>query len=288
MHSPVDELTARSLARFPGLSFWDAQSHAEELWRKPSTRLCCRWLLLSKKEFGSQVNPFVSEFLGQSILQRIGIRTVEHTVICTEKEARALSRDYIVKFAKEGLPFNLKWRPDEIPVGNCLASRIEPNAASLGYVARQVLKIRNGNDPADKFYLGFEQGLTSDQIESIRRAMDFDEPPYLSIAAARVFLGSGCTSHLGNILITRNAELISLDHVHSYFEDGEDLRMVFGFVNRDPKLLEVLGRIAHLTENDIRASVEEVLRHPACGPILPGLAKYFCKRLQLWKQLYRR
>jgi hypothetical protein len=230
------------------------------------------------------MNPFVSEFFGQSIMRRIGIRTVEHTAICGEKEARELSRDYIVKFAKEGSPFNLKWHPGELPTGDCLASRIVPNAASLGYVARQVLKVRNGNDPSDKFYLGFEKGLTSDEIESIRRAMDFDETPYLRIAAARLFLGSGCTPHLGNILITQKAALISIDHVHSYLENGEDLRLVFSSVNRDSRLLEVLGRVARLTENDIRASVEDIPKHPACGRI-SGIAEYFCKRLQLWKRL---
>jgi hypothetical protein len=284
MHSPVDELTVRSLARFPGISFRDAQSQADELWRKPSTRLCSKWLLLSKKDFSSPVNPFVSEFLAQSILRRIGIHTVEHTIICTEKEARELTRDFVVKCARPGLPFDLKWHPGEVPTGICLASRIVPNAASLGYAARQVLKVRNGNDPSDKFYLGFEKGLTSDEIESIRRAMDFDETPYLRIAAARLFLGSGCTPHLGNILITQKAALISIDHVHSYLENGEDLRLVFSSVNRDSRLLEVLGRVARLTENDIRASVEEVPRHAVCGQ-MSGIAEYFCKRLQLWKRL---
>jgi len=284
MHSPVDELTVRSLARFPGISFRDAQSQADELWRKPSTRLCSKWLLLSKKDFSSPVNPFVSEFLAQSILRRIGIHTVEHTIICTEKEARELTRDFVVKCARPGLPFDLKWHPGEVPTGICLASRIVPNAASLGYAARQVLKVRNGNDPSDKFYLGFKKGLTSDEIESIRRAMDFDETPYLRIAAARLFLGSGCTPHLGNILITQKAALISIDHVHSYLENGEDLRLVFSSVNRDSRLLEVLGRVARLTENDIRASVEEVPRHAVCGQ-MSGIAEYFCKRLQLWKRL---
>jgi len=284
MHSPVDELTARSLARFPGMSFWDARSQAEDLWRKPSTRICCRWLLLSKREFGSQVNPFVSEFFGQSIMRRIGIRTVEHTAICGEKEARELPRDFVVKFAQPGSPFNLKWRPGEIPVGNCLASRIVPNAVTLGYVARHVLKAREGSDRSDKFYLGFEKGLTSNQIQSIRRAMDFDDTPYLRIAATRLFLGSGCTPHLGNLLITQEAELISIDHVHSYRESGEDLQLVFSSVNRDPRLLEVLGRVAGLNDNDIRASVEEIPSHPACGSI-SGLTEYFCKCLRLWKQL---
>jgi hypothetical protein len=285
MHSPVDELTARSLARFPGISASEARSHAENLWRKPSTRLCSKWLLLSKKDFSSPMNPFVSEFLAQSILRRIGIHTVGHTIICTEKEARELSRDYIVKFAKPDLPFNLKWRPSEVPVGDCLASRIVPNAASLGYAARQVLKVRNGNDPSDKFYLGFEKGLTSNQIQSIRRAMDFDDTPYLRIAATRLFLGSGCTPHLGNLLITQEVELISIDHVHSYFEDGEDLRLVFSSVNRDPGLLEVLDHVAGLTGNDIYESVAEIPRHRACGSTL-GLADYYCKRLNLWKELH--
>jgi hypothetical protein len=285
MHSPVNDLTGRLLKKFPALSFIDASSQATEFWNKPSTRLCSRWLLLAKKQFSSPMNPFVSEFLGQSILRRIGIRTVEHIMICSDSEARRLSTDYVVKFAKDGFPFNLKWRPGEVPLGNCLASRIVTDAASLGYVARHVLKIRNGSDPADKFYFGFQAGLTSIQIELIRQAMNFDETPYLRIAAARVFLGSGCTTHLGNILTTRQGELISIDHVHSYFEDGEDLRMVFGFVNRDPKLLEVLGRIASLTEDDIRASVAEIPKHPACGSVV-GLADYFCTRLRLWKELY--
>jgi hypothetical protein len=230
------------------------------------------------------MNPFASEFFGQSILRRIGIRTVEHTSIYSEKEASELPGDFVVKFAKEGLPFNLKWRPGEVPAGDCLASRIVPHAASLSYVARHILKTREGSDLSDKFYLGFQTGLTSVQVEAIRRAMDFDKAPYLTIAAVRLFLGSGCTPHLGNILITRRAELISIDHIHSYFEDGEDLRKVFGFVNRDPKLLEILGRVARLTENDIRASVQEIPKHPACGSI-PGLAEYFCKRLGLWKEL---
>jgi hypothetical protein len=133
------------------------------------------------------MNPFASEFFGQSILRRIGIRTVEHTSIYSEKEASELPGDFVVKFAKEGLPFNLKWRPGEVPAGDCLASRIVPHAASLSYVARHILKTREGSDLSDKFYLGFQTGLTSVQVEAIRRAMDFDKAPYLTIAAVRLF-----------------------------------------------------------------------------------------------------
>jgi hypothetical protein len=286
MHSPVNELTARVHARFPGMSFEDARSEAEELWRRPSIRMCSGWLLSRTRSFDSPMNPFVSEFLAQSILRRIGIRTVEHTIICSDKEARELPNNFVVKFARPGSPFNLKWRPGEVPAGNCLASPIVPDSASLGFIARQVLNTREGSDPADKFYFGFEKTLTSDHIEAIRSAMDFDESPYLRIAAARVFLGSGCTPHLGNLLITRNAELITIDHVHSYFDDGGDLRLVFSSINRDPRLLEVLNRVAGLTEKDICASVQEIPNHPACGGTV-GLREYFCRRLRLWKQLYR-
>jgi hypothetical protein len=56
--------------------------------------------------------------------------------------------------------------------------------------------------------------------------------------------------------VSKSGELISIHHAHVFIQSGEDLRKLFDFVGHDPKLLQVLGRVAGLTENDIRESAE--------------------------------
>jgi len=70
-------------------------------------------------------------------------------------------------------------------------------------------------------------------------------------------------------------KLISIDHAHAEFQDGEELKQMFGYIDRDSKTFNVLGSVAALTEDDIRASVAEIPKHSACGSVA-GLADYFC------------
>jgi hypothetical protein len=117
--------------------------------------------------------------------------------------------------------------------------------------------------------------------------MALDGKKYLTVCTARVFLACRCTPHFGNILTTKKGELISIDHVHAYFESGKSLQKLFGFIDRDSELFKILGGVAGLTEGDIRAAVDEIPKHSACGSTAV-LGDYFVKRLQLWKELYAR
>jgi hypothetical protein len=292
MHSPVIDLTGRLLKKFPGISVEKARTEAEELWAMPSFRISYVWTVSPNRcRLCERINPFVAEFFAQGILRRLGIGTASDQFICTGEQARALSDDFVVKFDPNGRTRNLSWNPGATPTGWCLASRLVLDAASLFFVARKIVKTHpgrkrhdDGDELADKFYAKFNP--TPAEIEHIKWAMATDGSQYLNIAAARVFLGSTCTPHFGNILVTKSGKLVSIDHTNAEFKDPEELKEMFHFIGRDSKLLPVLGRIASLTEDDIRASVEEVPRHPACGQ-MSGIAEYFCQRLRLWKQLYR-
>jgi hypothetical protein len=282
MSSPINELTVRLLAKFPGISFADARSQAEELWQEPAFRISMIWLL-SRERTNAPLNPFAAEFLAQAIMRRLGIRTAEDTFLCSAQESHKFSDGFVVKFAKRNQPYYLSWDPTAIPVGTCLVSRIVSNAASIGYVMRKILKGRFGDEPADKLYADFQPSRA--ELEGIKSAIRISGARYLRICAARLFLGCGCTPHFGNVLVTKSGELVSIDHAHASFSSGEDVRTLFGFVDCDSELFAVLGGVTNLTEKDIRASVDEIPRHPACGSTT-GLGKYFSERLQLWKELY--
>jgi hypothetical protein len=291
MHSPINDLTGRLLKKFPGISLEKATADAKELWAMPSFRISYVWTV-SPNRYRSheRINPFVAEFFAQGFPRRLGIGTASDQFICTGEQARVLSDDFIVKFDRNGWTRNLDWNPGEIPTGWCLASRLVPDAASLFFVARKVIKTHPGrkhyderDNHADRFYAKFDPAPT--EIECIKLAMATDGLQYLNIAAARAFLGCTCTPHFGNILVTKSGKLISIDHTNAEFKDSEELKKMFHFIGHDSKLLEVLSGVAGLTEKDIRESVAEIPNHPACGSTV-GLREYFCLRLSLWKQLH--
>ncbi len=287
--SGIDEITRLLLEKLPGISVWDARAQSIDLWQAPAIRLNAIGLLaLSARCSRPRLNPFVAEFFAQSVLRRLGIRTANETVICSAAEGREFAvRDFVVKCAPEEPPRNLSWNPTRPLNGTCLASRIVPNAATLNFVERKLFRSRvDKEEPTDRFYAGFEIGLAPAQIEAIKKAMDVDGSQYLGIFVARMFLGCSCTPHFKNVLVNRTGELISLDHAHAEFEDGEDLRIVFEFIERSSDAFMVLGAIAALDEKDIEASISEIPTHTVCGSVA-GLSKYFRDRLQLWKQLYR-
>ena len=291
MHSPISDLTGRLLKKFPGISLENAKAQAEELWALPSFRISYVWTASPNRYRAyDRLNPFVAEFFGQGVLRRLGIGTASEQFICTAEQALTLSDDFVVKFDPNGCTRNLSWNPGAIPTGWCLASRLVPDAASLFFVARKIVKTHpgrkhhgDGDERASKFYAKFNP--TAGEIEHIELAMATDGVQYLSIAAARVFLGSTCTPHFGNILVTKSGKLISIDHTNAEFKDGEELKQMFHFIGRDSRLLDALSGVAGLSENDIRASVDEIPNHPACGSTA-GLREYFCQRLSLWKQLH--
>ncbi len=253
------------------------------------------------------MNPFVADFFGCAIMRRLGIRTPSEQIICTSAQAKALPDDFIVKVAqKEGTAQTLTWNPTGTPSTWCLASRRVPHAATLDFVSRTIIPSLSARAqflqtcarayqtfeeltaqalgktcvPADKFFADFRP--TESEIERIKQAMKIDGLQYLRIAAARVFLGCSCP-HFSNLLVTQNGQLISIDHARSHFESGEDLRKLFYFVDRKAEAFKALDDVNALTETDIRESVFEIPRHPACGSTA-GLADYFCRRLKLWKQ----
>jgi hypothetical protein len=267
--------------------------------------------LIQSMRLRRAINPFAVEFFAQGILRRLGIRTAEQT-ICSGKEARMLPADFIVKVAGEEPAQNLTWNPASVRTGWCLVSRIVPDAASLDYVSRKIVtghsvrtqmlrkcaviqaeKDRSWEEliaktlgktcePADKFFAEFKP--TEPELEAIKHSMALDGMPYLRICAARVFIGCSAP-HFGNVLVTKKGELISIDHARGFFEKGEDLRELFYFVNRLSEAFKVLAGVNGLTEKDICESVAEIPRHPACGSTA-DLADYYCKRLNLWKELH--
>ena len=284
MHSPINELTGRLLTKFPGISFVNARAEAENLWAMPAFRISSVWLLSAERST-NRINPYAMEFFSGGVMRRLGIRAVDEQFVCSAEQARELSDDYIVKFDRQAQGQNLTWNPGAVPVGWCLVSRLVPGAATLDYVTRKILKNRSDNkaEPRNRYYEAFNP--TPDEIERIEKSMNIDGPAYLRVCTARFFLACRCTPHFANILTTKQGELISIDHVHAYFEDNEQLRKLFEFVDHDPKLLKALAGVASLSEADIRASVDEIPIHPACGSTA-GLRDYFCRRLRLWKELY--
>ena len=267
------------------------------------------------------MNPFALEFFAQGILRRLGIRTVEQR-ICSDHEARSLPANFVVKVA--GNSNSLKWNPDSqstrniawnadaVRTGWCLVSRLEPDSASLDYIARKLVTsqsvrtqrlresaaIHAQNDqaleeliaqalgktcePADKFFGDFRP--TESEIELIKSAMALDGKKYLTICAARVFIGCSAP-HFGNCLVNKKGECFSIDHARGYFEKGDDLRELMYFIDRRSEVFKVLDGVSALTEKDIHESVSEIPHHSACGSTA-GLAEYFCKRLRLWKELH--
>jgi hypothetical protein len=267
--------------------------------------------LVQSMQFRKTLNPFAAEFFAQAILRRLKIRTAPQ-VICTPEEARALPADYVVKIAGEEPAQNLNWKPEMVLRGFCLASRIVPDAASLDFIARTIIPIQDARTQvlresaisfgekdtaieqliaktlgkectqADFFFSEFRP--TESEIANIKSAMAIDGPQYLAINAARVFLGCSAP-HFSNVLASKDGTLTSIDHARGAFEDGRDLKELFYFVARSSVAFTALGAVARLTEDDIHAAVDEIPVHPACGSTV-GLAKYFCERLRLWKNLH--
>jgi hypothetical protein len=286
MNSPVEELTQRLLKKFPGIPFQYAKAQAEDLWATPVFRISRVWLLSAKRST-NWINPYAMELFSAGILRRLGLRAVNEQFICSAEQARELTDNYVVKFDRDGQGHNLTWNPGAIPVGWCLASKLVIDAVSLDYFERKILRSRaeQKDESRGKFYVGFNP--TPAEIECIKQSMAMDGKKYLDICAARAFLACRCTPHYGNILTTKQGELISIDHVHAYFESAENLRRLFGFIDPDSKLFKILGGVAGLTEDDISAAVDEIPKHPACGSTAE-LREYFCQRVRLWKELYAR
>jgi hypothetical protein len=277
--------------------------------------------LIQTMRLRKTINPFALEFFAQGILRRLGIHTVKQSIF-SGREARLLAANFVVKVAGDSHDLkwnpngqnarNIAWNPAAVRNGWCLVSKLEPDAASLDYVSRKLITSQSVRTqmlresaalhaqkdqtlealtaqalgktcvPADKFFADFKP--TEPEIELIKSAMALDGKKYLTICAARIFIG--CSSpHFGNVLVTKQGELISIDHASGYFEREDHLRELFYFVDRRSEVFKVLDGVNALTEKDIRESVAEIPRHPACGPTA-GLADYFLKRLWQWKELH--
>jgi hypothetical protein len=278
--APIDQLTWRVLAKFPGIPFEDARAKARELWSSPSFRICSLWFLRPNTPL-IHMNGFVCELLAQSILPRLGVRTAPAR-ICNAEEARGLSADFVVKTVTES---GLGWNPGRTPVGWCLVSTLVPSAATISYVVRKILKAHAPKSlPDDKLYAEFKP--TPVQLKAIEAAIDVDGERHLRICVARAFIGCSGPRFENTLVAVEGelAELVSIDHSHACFEDGNDLRRLFDFVGRDSQVFRLLGEVAALGESDIRTAIASVPQHPACGSTA-GLEEYFCKRLRLWQNL---
>jgi len=282
MISPIDALAVHLLGQSPCISYAEAHCRAQKEWQRPSVRISAIWWL-ARKRSGAPLNPFVSELFSEAVLRRLGIRTAE-SFLCGTNEVYKFTDGFVVKFAKDNQPHNMKWDPNAIPDRTCLVSKLVPNAASVSFVARKVLKTHaDKREPADRFYVNFDP--SPKEIETVRGAISAEGAPYLGICAARAFLGDACTSHFGNVLVTKQGELVSIDHAHVHFRTGEDVRSLFDFVDYDSELFRVLGRIAALRYEDIRECLAEIPKNHVCGSTA-GIENYFCTRLKLWKTLY--
>jgi hypothetical protein len=203
-----------------------------------------------------------------------------------------------------------------------LVSEIVPDAASIDYVRRVLLSLEESFNVRDVFLIEcegprladcsiaireplvwrligeiskscgladklFEQFKpTEPELAQIRNRMSWNSERYLRIHAARVFLGLTC-AHFSNVLVTRNADLVSIDHDCAFFESGEDVEMLFRFVRRGSEVWKMLDHVAALTEADVRASIAAIPKHPAVGSAteLEEYGEYFVRRLALWKKL---
>jgi hypothetical protein len=261
-----------------------------------------------------QKNTFESEFIAQAIMKQLRVRTAPAR-ICTIKEARNLPANYIVKgITAAG---TLKWASDFLEKHSsefALVSEVVPNAASIDFVRRKLLPGRSvpprfslmhdlstgivgdktaldvefakligkSCESADTLYGAFNP--TEVELQAIERVIALDSEQYLRICTARVFLGCSAP-HYANVLVTQDAQLVSIDHVAAAFESGDDLRMLFKFTKRDSLAFRILGDIAALTAADIRVAVSEIPKHRTCGST-GALIHYYERRLELWKNLY--
>lgn len=257
------------------------------------------------------MNPFAASLCAEAILRRLGIKTASSRILSSD-EARMLSPNFIVKFEERE---RLHWRglmPLHVfePGRFALVCHVVPDSASVDFVRRVKLGIADfGRDEtfnllagnldakflfrrtfqalskqcrhADALFADFQP--TDEEWPKIKAAIDMYADAYLRIAASRVFVG--CTApHFANVLVTHAGDLVSIDHDSARFEDGTDLRMLFKFVRRGSRVFDLLGEVAALADDDIRAAVD-LPQHPACGST-DGLAEYFCKRLALWRSLH--
>jgi hypothetical protein len=214
----------------------------------------------------------------------------------------------------------------------CLLSRLVPKAASLSYIAKTFnlvkpiisqrvfdltqaeasqlvlgetmttwAKVSDKSDwdfaeiigkecqPAEKFYEGF----TPKNSDRIRKATAWDGEQFLTVCAARVFLGCSAP-HMSNVLCTEDGELISIDHCTTLTDDGESVRMLFKYTRKGTLGFDALRHVGKLTDGDIKAAIAEVPRHPACGSPpdalernLKAVENYYISQLGLWKKLLR-
>lgn len=265
------------------------------------------------------VNPFAAEFFAQRILGKLGIPTAE-TQIVASREARSLAGDkWVLKFASRNRHLhavNVEDLKNMFDLdGYCLASAVVPNAATVDYVRRKLLPndtaeglaaviVRICNDlgrqyqkfaefaekilgkqyvAADDLYQNFLPSAA--ELANIREAIWWRGRQYLKLCAARVFLATS-SPHAANVLVTRDGNLISIDHSTMKLEaSGADLPTFFQHVNRNSTVFDLLGKIAALTEDDVCGVVDSIPKHPACGST-EELIPYFCDRLKLWKRLF--
>jgi len=249
-----------------------------------------------------------------TIVEREAAQNLDAHIVKSGKPGGRLK--WISTAAPEGLYARLNaWAAS--PEGQyALVAPIIPNAASIDYIRRIVLSMNETFDVRDVFPLDltdysfsirdsrvsllvsevskscgmadklFEKFRPSEtELTAIRDAIRWNSTPYLRIHAARAFLGLTC-AHFSNVLCTRDAQLISVDHDTCYFENGDDLRMIFRFVNPESQVFRILCEIAEaLSEEDIRAAVATIPNHPACGSSAGAIADYFAKRLRLFRNL---
>jgi len=135
--------------------------------------------------------------------------------------------------------------------------------------------------PADELFSGFRP--SPEELRTIEAAICVTGEKYLRILAARVFLGISA-GHFGNVLCTRAGELFSIDHVSGRIEKGDDLEVLFKFVNHDSLVFHILCEIANLTEDDIRGAVAAIPNHSACAST-DEILNYFVERLTLFREL---
>jgi hypothetical protein len=255
------------------------------------------------------IDPFAAAFFSEALLQRLGIETA-HSRIVPTNEAQKLT-SCIVKFSRNS---KLRWNapptndyalvcdviPDAASVDYIRRVRLSAGDASLEESATQFLSLRAGGKisdaklarvfalisktckHSDALFSGVD--ISDEQVRVAGLVTSFKSERWFRIAVARIFLG--CTApHFANVLVTRNGQLVSIDHDSCRFESGKDLRLFFFFIRRGSHIFNLVGSIAKLTNADIREAVAAIPDHPAFAFDSLALSAYFRERLALWQAL---
>jgi hypothetical protein len=254
---------------------------------------------------GRSLDPLAAEIIGARFMRLLGVGapTEIHTAGI---EAAIAGPDWIVKSMKDGrLKHGVGWR-------NVLVRRI-PGAISIsalsavhGVISQWPHWEMDGTGLTEhsasllKRFLwhvssfmalgnGHEQiAATSDfrppaNWDAVRAAIKWDSPQVLLLHAGRLFLGCSA-AHAGNVLVSADGRLHSIDHELIEHTDCSEFRWLTENVRRETKAWTALEQVAAISYEQI----EQLFADLPAGISWPmgdreKTAAYFGLRLAHWK-----